>query len=113
MSKPLAIDIFCGLGGWTEGALAAGYDVVGFDIERHTAMMPTTIEDDLVAFAGSKGTKPVDKRGWTAGTAIAMGIEGPSISRSDGSDGPQAGISTDSQGPVHARLLCGGIFLPA
>ena len=42
MSKPLAIDIFCGLGGWTEGALAAGYDVVGFDIERHTAMMPTT-----------------------------------------------------------------------
>ena len=77
MSKPLAIDIFCGLGGWTEGALAAGYDVVGFDIERKTAMMPTTIEDDLVAFAGSKGTKPVDKRGWTAGTAIAMGIEGP------------------------------------
>ena len=33
--RPLAIDLFCGLGGWTEGLLAEGYDVVGFDIERH------------------------------------------------------------------------------
>ena len=31
----LAIDLFCGLGGWTEGLLAEGYEVVGFDIERH------------------------------------------------------------------------------
>ena len=35
MSAPLAIDLFCGLGGWTEGLLAEGYQVVGFDIERH------------------------------------------------------------------------------
>jgi hypothetical protein len=33
--KPLAIDLFCGLGGWTEGLLAEGYEVVGFDIESH------------------------------------------------------------------------------
>jgi hypothetical protein len=32
---PLAIDLFCGLGGWTDGLLAEGYDVVGFDIEQH------------------------------------------------------------------------------
>ena len=33
--KPLAMDLFCGLGGWAEGLLAEGWDVVGFDIERH------------------------------------------------------------------------------
>jgi hypothetical protein len=33
--QPLAIDLFCGLGGWTSGLLAEGYGVIGFDIERH------------------------------------------------------------------------------
>lgn len=33
--KPIAIDLFCGLGGWTEGLLAEGYDVTGYDIEAH------------------------------------------------------------------------------
>lgn len=33
--KPLAIDLFCGLGGWSDGLIAAGWDVVGFDIEQH------------------------------------------------------------------------------
>jgi hypothetical protein len=33
--KPLAIDLFCGLGGWTDGLLAEGWDVIGFDNERH------------------------------------------------------------------------------
>jgi hypothetical protein len=32
--KPLAIDLFCGLGGWAEGFLAEGYTVIGFDIEK-------------------------------------------------------------------------------
>jgi hypothetical protein len=35
MTNPLAIDLFCGLGGWTEGLLDEGYDVIGFDIEQH------------------------------------------------------------------------------
>lgn len=32
---PLAIDLFCGLGGWTAGLLAEGYAVVGIDTVRH------------------------------------------------------------------------------
>lgn len=35
MKQPLAIDLFAGLGGWTEGLLAEGYRVVGFDNARH------------------------------------------------------------------------------
>ncbi len=31
----IAIDLFCGLGGWAEGLLAEGFDVVGYDIESH------------------------------------------------------------------------------
>ncbi len=33
--KPVAVDLFCGLGGWTEGLLAEGYRVIGYDIEAH------------------------------------------------------------------------------
>lgn len=35
MTRPLCIDLYCGLGGWTEGFLAEGFDVIGFDIEQH------------------------------------------------------------------------------
>ena len=35
MEKPLVIDLFCGLGGWSEGFLAEGYRCVGFDVEAH------------------------------------------------------------------------------
>jgi hypothetical protein len=35
VNEPLAIDLYCGLGGWTEGLLAEGFFVVGFDVERH------------------------------------------------------------------------------
>ncbi len=33
--RPLAIDLFCGLGGWSHGLIAEGWDVIGFDIEQH------------------------------------------------------------------------------
>lgn len=35
IDRPLAIDLFCGFGGWTNGLLAEGWDVIGFDIEQH------------------------------------------------------------------------------
>lgn len=33
--RALGIDLFCGLGGWTDGLLAEGYRVVGYDITQH------------------------------------------------------------------------------
>ena len=33
--RPLAIDLFCGLGGWAEGFLAEQFRMIGFDVERH------------------------------------------------------------------------------
>lgn len=33
--EPLAADLFCGLGGWTEGLLSEGWRVRGYDIEEH------------------------------------------------------------------------------
>lgn len=33
--RPLAVDLYCGLGGWSTGLIAEGWDVIGFDIEQH------------------------------------------------------------------------------
>lgn len=35
MARALAVDLFCGLGGWTDGLIAEGWNVIGFDIEQH------------------------------------------------------------------------------
>ena len=35
MTEPLVVDLYCGLGGWTEGFLAEGYRARGYDIEVH------------------------------------------------------------------------------
>lgn len=34
MKKPLALDLCCGLGGWTHGLLAAGWDIISIDIDK-------------------------------------------------------------------------------
>ena len=33
--KPIVIDLFCGLGGWSEAFIAEGYECIGYDIEAH------------------------------------------------------------------------------
>jgi hypothetical protein len=33
--KPIVHDLYCGLGGWAEGFLSEGYEVYGYDIEKH------------------------------------------------------------------------------
>ena len=69
----LAIDLFCGLGGWTEGLQAEGWDVIGFDNERHEYWAP-----DIPETGPQKGTRPIEKRGWTQGCAVSLGLEGAS-----------------------------------
>lgn len=32
---PVCVDLYCGLGGWAEGFLSEGWNVIGFDTERH------------------------------------------------------------------------------
>ena len=32
---PLCVDLYCGLGGWSEGFLSEGYECIGYDIEAH------------------------------------------------------------------------------
>ena len=59
--KPLCIDLFCGLGGWAEGFLAEGWDVIGFDIERHdygTGVYPgQLVLQDVMTLHGSQIAK--------------------------------------------------------
>jgi hypothetical protein len=56
--KPVCYDLFCGLGGWSEGFLAEGYECVGFDIEAHdygTGSYPgTLILRDIRSIHGSE-----------------------------------------------------------
>jgi len=42
MSKPLAIDLCCGRGGWTRGLQAAGWEVIGFDVV-HDPLYPADL----------------------------------------------------------------------
>ena len=40
MSRPVALDLYCGGGGAARGLIAAGFDVVGLDIRDHSRSYP-------------------------------------------------------------------------
>ena len=59
--RPLAIDLFCGLFGWSEGLVAEGWRVVGFDLEDMCAQfsIPRTphaqfVIQDVLTLHGSQ-----------------------------------------------------------
>jgi hypothetical protein len=51
---PLCIDLCCGLGGWTKGFLAEGYEVIGFDIERYASYPGQLVLQDIRTLEGSR-----------------------------------------------------------
>lgn len=53
IDRPLALDLCCGLGGWAAGLIAAGFDVVGVDIEeRFRATYPGWfLQSDVISLS--------------------------------------------------------------
>src|ERR1041385_4628850 len=52
--RPKAYDIYCGLGGWTEGLLASGWQVTGFDIEPQPSYPGEFVQRDVRDIHGSE-----------------------------------------------------------
>jgi C-5 cytosine-specific DNA methylase len=77
-TKPTVIDLYCGLGGWSEGFLAEGYECHGYDIEAHdygTGGYPGTLHlRDILTIHGSEfkdatvivGSSPCQKYSYMA-----------------------------------------------
>ena len=47
-SKLVCLDLFCGLGGWTNGFLKEGYDVIGLDITQQCVYKGKFIKVDVL-----------------------------------------------------------------
>lgn len=95
VGKPLAIDLFCGLGGWADGFLAEGYEVVGFDIERHQYMRNRR-DDDVAKTVGAEYCTGIHQTE-TKNKATSIGRPSQTL---DGTVSPAVAISA-SQHPIN------------
>jgi site-specific DNA-cytosine methylase len=55
LSQPLAIDLYCGLGGWAEGFLSEGYRVIGFEACTYKTSNQMTLSTAEAAIRKAKG----------------------------------------------------------
>lgn len=51
---PLAIDLYCGRGGWTRGLLANGFRVIGFDVTRFRDYPGELVLQDCLTIDGRR-----------------------------------------------------------
>lgn len=67
-TPPLALDLCCGLGGWAAGLIAAGFDVVGVDIEeRFRATYPGWfLQGDVIGLSSEGHLSIKESRSSTA-----------------------------------------------
>jgi hypothetical protein len=57
MSKPLCLDLCCGLGGWASGFIAEGWDVLGVDLCDFSKQFPGRfVQADLLTWNGWQNT---------------------------------------------------------
>ncbi len=58
--KPLVIDLCCGLGGWSAGFCAEGWQAIGVDLADFSSSYPGRfIQADLLTWEGWRGLKPL------------------------------------------------------
>jgi hypothetical protein len=54
VKNPVAFDLCCGKGGWTVGLQAAGFHVIGFDLERYPDYPGELVIQDILTLHGSQ-----------------------------------------------------------